>query len=245
MGNNRKTTFLANYRWQTVLKNYPPEIRLAVYDAMFEYAVTGEIPEMDKESKMAFLFIKAELDENQTRYEEIVETNRENGKRGGAPKGNQNAKKKETTETSENNQNNRPLEKQPNTTETSENNLNDMIIISPDGDKKEIKPKGFTKKKTEFTLPYTSREFIDTWETLCQQPKWRNKTDTALQMSLKKLGKYPEKFAIHLMEDSIANGYQGVVFADTDVRFQQWQKNASPPREPTRPQKIITSIKDL
>ena len=102
--------------------------------------------------------------------------------------------------------------------------------------KKEMKKK---KSDSELSLPYSSQEFIDTWETL-----W-NKTDTALQMSLKKLGKYPEKFAIHLMEDSIANGYQGVVFADTDVRFQQWQKNASPPREPTRPQKIITSIKDL
>ena len=94
--------------------------------------------------------------------------------------------------------------------------------------KKEIKPLGFTKKKTELSLPYTSQEFIDTWEMLCQQPKWRKKTESALQMSLKKLGKYPEKFAIHLMEDSIANGYQGVVFADTDTRFLQWQKNASP-----------------
>lgn len=104
--------------------------------------------------------------------------------------------------------------------------------------KKEIKKK---KSDSELSLPYSSQEFIDTWETLCQQPKWRNKTDTALQMSLKKLGKYPEKFAIHLMEDSIANGYQGVVFADTDVRFQQWQKNASPPREPTR----YTSMDDI
>lgn len=244
MGNNRKTTFIANYRWQSVLKNYPPEIRLAVYDAMFEYAATGEIPNMDTESMMAFFFIKAEIDENQTRYEEMVETNRENGRRGGAPKGNQNAKKKGITETSENKQNNRPLEKQPDITETSENNLNDMIcndIISEE----EIKPKGFTKKKTELTLPYTSQEFINTWEMLCQQPKWKKKTDSALQMSLKKLGKYPEKFAIHLMEDAIAGGYQGIVFNDTDIKFQQWQKNASTPREPTKPIKIITSINKL
>ena len=108
--------------------------------------------------------------------------------------------------------------------------------------KKEIKKK---KSDSELVLPYTSQEFVDTWKMLCQQPNWRKKTESALQMSLKKLGKYPEKFAILLMENSIANGYQGVVFADTDVRFQQWQKNASPPREPTRPQKIITSMKDL
>lgn len=230
MENNKKTTFLANTRWQTVLKNYPPEIRVAVYDAMFEYAATGEVPELDKESKMAFLFIKMELDENQARYEETVETNRMNGRMGGAPRGNQNARKK-TTETTENN---RPLEKQPKTTE---NNHNDMIcndIIS----EKEITPKGVPKKKTELALPHTSPEFVRTWEILRQQPKWKKKTVSALQMSLNKLGKYPEQFAIHLMEDTIAGGYQGIVFNNTDTKFQQWQKNASPPREPVKYTKI-------
>lgn len=241
MGNNKKTTFVANIRWQSVLKNYPPEIRVAVYDAMFEYAATGEVPELDKESKMAFLFIKAELDDNQARYEEQSEVNSRNGKNGGNPnfkKGQPNPYYKKITEITEDN---RTL---PKITEITEDNPNDMIcndIIS----EKEKTPKGVSKKKPELTLPYTSQEFINTWGMLCQQPKWKKKTDSALQMSLKKLGKYPEKFAIQLMEDAIAGGYQGIVFNDTDIKFQQWQKNASPPREPTKPIKIITSIKDF
>lgn len=240
MENNKKTTFLVNSRWQTVLKNYPPEIRVAVYDAMFEYAETGKVPELDKESKMAFLFIKMELDEYQSRYEETVETNRINGRMGGAPRGNQNAKKKKTTETTENN---RPLEKQPKTTETTENNHNDMIcndIIS----EKEKTPKGVSKKKAELSLPFSGKEFLDTWEMLCQQPRWKKKSSSALQLSLKKLSKYPEKFAVHLMETAIANNYQGVVFDNTEDKFRQWQRQ-NPAQESTKPQKVIRSIDDL
>ena len=114
-------------------------------------------------------------------------------------------------------------------------------------EKKEKTKKEITKKKTksELTLPYTSQEFIDTWEMLCQQPKWRKKTESALQMSLKKLGKYPEMFAIHLMEDAIAGGYQGIVFDNTDIKFQQWQKNASPPPGPaSQPKKAMEPLQN-
>lgn len=235
MRNNKKTTFVANIRWQSVLKNYPPEIRVAVYDAMFEYAATGEIPELDKESMMAFLFIKTELDENQARYEEQSEVNSRNGKNGGNPnfkKGQPNPYYKKITE---------DYRTLPNITE---DNPNDMIcndIIS----EKEKTPKGVSKKKIELSLPFSGKEFLDTWELLRQQPRWKKKSSSALQLSLKKLSKYPEKFAVHLMETAIANDYQGVVFDNTEEKFRQWQKNASPPREPTGPQKIIRSIDDL
>ena len=196
MENNNKTTFLANTRWQTVLKNYPPEIRVAVYDAMFEYAATGEVPELDKESKMAFLFIKMELDENQAKYEEKVETNRMNGRMGGAPRGNQNARKK-TTETTENN---RPLEKQPKITETTENNHNDMIcndIIS----EKEISPDGDTKKAPEGLSPPTPRipyqEIAEMWNGMTDKlpgtPKVAKLTDERRRKVAQRLKEMGEK----------------------------------------------------
>lgn len=117
----------------------------------------------------------------------------------------------------------------------------DKDIISPDGDKKEITPKGVPKKKTELSLPYTSPEFVNTWDILRQQPKWKKKTASALQMSLNKLGKYPEKFAVLLMENAIAGGYQGVEFSDTAQKFRQWEKEDSGTtgiREPVRYTKI-------
>ncbi len=68
-------------------------------------------------------------------------------------------------------------------------------------------------------------EFREAWAVLVQQPKWRTKTDAALRMSLKKLARYPEAFAVRLMEDAIENGWQGVVFDNTEEHFKKWQKD--------------------
>ena len=79
------------------------------------------------------------------------------------------------------------------------------------------------EKEVELALPYCSTEFVSTWEMLRKQPKWKKKTQSALQMSLNKLGKYPEEFAILLMENAIAGNWQGVVFTWTPEDFRKWQ----------------------
>lgn len=79
------------------------------------------------------------------------------------------------------------------------------------------------EKEVGLALPYCSAEFVSTWEQLRKMPKWRNKPKSALQMSLKKLSKYPEEFAIYLMENSIAGNYQGVVFTWTPDAYRKWE----------------------
>ena len=74
------------------------------------------------------------------------------------------------------------------------------------------------------TLPFPSQEFRETWETLAAMPKWRKKPLTALNSSLKSLGRYSEEFAINLMHRAIEGDYQGVVYADTDEKYQKWLK---------------------
>ena len=59
-------------------------------------------------------------------------------------------------------------------------------------------------------LPFTGDEFISTWELLTQQPKWRKKSRAALEMSLKKLATYPERIAVRMMQNTIANDWQGL-----------------------------------
>ena len=59
-------------------------------------------------------------------------------------------------------------------------------------------------------LPFTGAEFISTWELLTQQPKWRKKSRAALEMSLKKLATYPERIAVRMMQNTIANDWQGL-----------------------------------
>ena len=73
------------------------------------------------------------------------------------------------------------------------------------------------------SLPFSSQKFIDTWNALCEEKEWKKKTRNALQLALNKLGRYHEDFAIELIEKTIAGGWKGVVFDDTDAKYQEWK----------------------
>lgn len=81
-------------------------------------------------------------------------------------------------------------------------------------------------------LPYHSERFVKTWEMLTKQPKWKGKTVNALQLSLKKLGRYEEAFAVELMETAIERNYQGVVFTNTDEEYLKWKAGKQATRQP-------------
>lgn len=54
--------------------------------AIIKYEKSGEIPELDGMLKMAFSFIKTQLDRDREKYNKKCEKNKENGKRGGRPR---------------------------------------------------------------------------------------------------------------------------------------------------------------
>jgi len=54
--------------------------------AIIKYEKTKEIPQLDAELKMAFSFIKTQLDRDREKYQAKCEKNRENAKKGGRPK---------------------------------------------------------------------------------------------------------------------------------------------------------------
>lgn len=54
--------------------------------AIIKYEKTKEIPQLDGMLKMAFSFIKTQLDRDREKYQAKCEQNRENAKRGGRPK---------------------------------------------------------------------------------------------------------------------------------------------------------------
>ena len=87
------------------------------------------------------------------------------------------------------------------------------------------------KPSVGMELPYSSDKFKETWEELCTQPKWKNKTASALRKSLDKLARYEETFAIILMEDAIAGGWQGIEFNSTPAKYKQWKRTRI--QEPT------------
>lgn len=54
--------------------------------AVMEYEKTQIVPELDGIIKMAFSFIKAQLDRDREKYEDKCAKNKENGKKGGRPR---------------------------------------------------------------------------------------------------------------------------------------------------------------
>ncbi|MBD5307623.1 MAG: hypothetical protein HDS14_08395 [Bacteroides sp.] len=79
MSNNN--TFIFNLDWYAVLSEYPAEVRFEVYEAIMRYAASGTLPNLKPLAKMAFSFIKKEMDYNRERYETTVEKRRSAGKR--------------------------------------------------------------------------------------------------------------------------------------------------------------------
>lgn len=90
MGNN---TFIFNLEWAAVLMEYPAEVRYEVYDAIIRYATSGTLSELKPLAKMAFSFIKKEMDYNHAQYAAKIEKRREAGKRSAEVKAKQNQHK--------------------------------------------------------------------------------------------------------------------------------------------------------
>lgn len=84
-------------------------------------------------------------------------------------------------------------------------------------DMDKVKDKG--EKKNELVFPYVSEKFLNTWEILRNEKKWKNKSQSALQATLKQLSEFNEDYAIDLMLKAISGNYQGVVFSNTKSEY--------------------------
>lgn len=105
-----KDNFLLKLSQIKVFNELSDEDAGKLIKGVFNYVNDGE-SQLDGYLKVIFIPIKEEIDKNEERYKKRCETNKNNGSRGGAPKGNKNAKKTKTTE------NNRTVKK------TTENNM--------------------------------------------------------------------------------------------------------------------------
>lgn len=89
----------------------------------------------------------------------------------------------------------------------------------PEKPKKSKKEEGDSKP---LVYPFSSIAFMSAWETLRQTPKWKKKLNYALQLSLDKLSKFEEEFAIRQIERAIESNWTGVVFTGTERDYQEW-----------------------
>lgn len=89
------------------------------------------------------------------------------------------------------------------------------------------KPKRSRKKEGDakpLVYPFDSIAFMSAWMELVKTPKWKGKLNYALQISLNKLGKFEEEFAIRQIERAIESNWTGVVFSGTERDYQEWLK---------------------
>ena len=88
-----KNSFVIYHNYRDTLEDLTDEQVGKLFRAIFDYEIDKKEPNFNGELKIAFRFIKKDLDLNNDKYESICERNRKNGQKGGAPKGNQNARK--------------------------------------------------------------------------------------------------------------------------------------------------------
>lgn len=88
-----KNSFVIYYNYRETLEDLTDEQVGQLFRAIFDYEIDRTEPKFSGVLNVAFKFIKKDLDINLTKYENICNRNRKNGQNGGAPVGNQNARK--------------------------------------------------------------------------------------------------------------------------------------------------------
>lgn len=122
----KNKSFIFNVEWQEILLGYPSEVRLEVYDAIIEYVASGTILELKPMAKMAFSFIKKEIDYNTCKYNDIVAKRSEAGKKAMNKRYN-----KDVTNLTNDSKSNKCYQDATNLTVNDNDNVNE----SPNGDK--------------------------------------------------------------------------------------------------------------
>lgn len=129
-GSNMKNSFVLYTDYFEHFSLLSLEQQGLLINAIFKYQLGEELPEMDMGLKMAFSFIKAQLDRDNEKYENTCEERRKAGEKGGAPKGNQNARKHKQTNQANGCSNKQNQAKQPKQADTDTVNENGNEIVT-------------------------------------------------------------------------------------------------------------------
>lgn len=78
-----RDTFIFYRDWLNALNDMPDNIQLEVYQSIAKYALDGTLTELSPLAKIAFSFVKTQIDRDIDKYNKVVERNRANGKSGG------------------------------------------------------------------------------------------------------------------------------------------------------------------
>ena len=132
-----------------------------LFRLIFEKQLGNEVV-LDKDIEIAFNFINNQLLVDAKKYEEISKKRSENGKKGGAPKGNKNAQKNNSNK--QNKQNKLNDNENDNDNDNDNENVNDNVlpVVVEENKKEDL----FSFYEKSFGRPISSAEYeiIETWE---------------------------------------------------------------------------------
>lgn len=176
--------FVFNTEWAEVLNGYPAEVRLEVYDAIIRYVQSGTLSELKPMAKMAFSFIKNEIDYNAKKYEETCKKRSEAGKKG------MQSRYQNVTNLTNDNKTNKCYQKVTNLTDNEYDNDNKEKTISLEiVKKKATNVATLEERKEDFKLslePYLqkySRDMLNDFYAYWTEP---NQSKTKMRFELEK-----------------------------------------------------------
>ena len=101
-----KKAFMFYLNWVDLIDEFDDQELRRFINNLVKYHQGEEVDLQTKTDRLVWHVILPALQINEAKYNKKVEANRENGKFGGAPFGNQNARKEKTTQTTQSTQNN-------------------------------------------------------------------------------------------------------------------------------------------
>lgn len=223
--------------WNSYLKSVEPlndSERGRLFSALIQYNITQKAPALKGNERFLFPMMKENLDREREIYNRIVERNAENGKSGGRPKSGTNEKTQKNpnnpvgfyitqkTETSQ------EQEKEKDKEQDKEKDRNSIPPKSPRGDA------SLKKALEERNIPEPIKAELCKW---FQYKKERKETykPTGLVSFLttveNKCAVYSQEDIISLMEESMANGWRGIIWKNLAGKEKPREKAPEKPAE--------------
>ena len=204
----KRDSFIFYRSFHEALKQLPDDVRLQLYDAIAEYALSGgeSKPMLSGVALSLWILIEPQLRANIQRYNNGKKGG-DYGKLGGAPKGNKNA-----TRAKKQLQNNPKTTPNVNDNVNVNDNENDMIFIIP---------KGYERFKFDFVEDAFREPFfkwLDYKRAKGQKYKAQNSLESAYK-SLKSKSNNDPFIAQQIIEQSLANNWAGL-FELKDTRYE-------------------------
>ena len=229
-----RKSFVFNCEWQEVLMEYPAEVRLEVYDAIIEYVASGRLSELKPLAKMAFSFIRKEIDSNNAKYDQTVKKRSEAGKKGmasrygsgetadGAPgdNGTQGSSGETTPNLTKPNKPNKPQQTQQSLTSLTNLTDNvydgDNVYVSTDVDGDMRAP-----AREPPSPPPTENSLDKEIERLKADEQWLDQMQALRSMDVAALKALLDGFRLHCAATGLERGHPGGM-RDAKQHFNSW-----------------------